>query len=301
VSRPRLVAIVGPTASGKTAVAIAVARRRPVEVISADSRQVRRGMRIGTAAPTDEELHAVRHHLVGVADPDEPWSLVDWLEAARAAVHEIHVRGALPLVVGGTGQYVWALLDGWEVPRVAPRPALRAELEARAAAGEGDALHARLREMDPASAERIDPRNIRRVIRALEIVEETGAPVRPRERRDPGFDWHAVGLRWNRRELHARADARARTMFEEGLLDEVRTLAERYGRSFPALQSIGYREALAVLDGTIAVEEAVHRTQIETHRLIRMQANWFRDDDPRIRWVPGRDVEQAASVVSALA
>jgi tRNA dimethylallyltransferase len=300
MSRPRVVAIVGPTASGKTEVAVRVAQQIAVEVISADSRQVRSGMRIGTATPTDAELEAVRHHLIGVVEPDAPWNLHAWLTAARAAIAEIHSRGATPLVVGGTGQYVWALLEGWDVPAVEPQADFRATLEAQAAAGEGPALYERLQQVDPASAARIDARNVRRVIRALEIVQATGGPVAPLARRDPGFDWHAVGVAWSRPAIHERADRRARAMFEGGLLDEVRDLVQRYGRELDALRSIGYSEALAVIDGTLTPEEAIRRTQIETHRLIRMQANWFREDDPRIEWVDGRRMaDVAAAVVTA--
>lgn len=302
MSRPRVIAIVGPTASGKTGVAVEVARRIPVEVVSADSRQVRSGMRIGTAMPTAEELAEVRHHLVEVVAPDAPWNLQRWLAAARLAITEIHARGAVPLLVGGTGQYVWALLECWDVPAVEPSVEFRADLEALAAAGEGHELYSRLAALDPASAARIDPRNVRRVIRALEIIEATGAPVEPLRRSDPGFDWHAVGIRWTREQIHARADTRVDAMFAEGLIDEVRGLVEAHGRDFDALHSIGYREALAVLDGESTIDEAIRRTQIETHRLIRMQANWFRDDDPRIQWARGDYPDEVvAAVVTASA
>lgn len=258
-------------------------------------------MVIGTAAPTPAELEAVRHHLVGVVDPDAPWAITDWLASARALVQEIHGRGALPLVVGGTGQYVWALLEGWEVPAVPPNPALRERLEALAAAEGRDTLHARLAEVDPASAERIDPRNVRRVVRALEIITATGEPVPPLVPRDPGFDWHVIGLHWPRVHLYERADRRVVAMLEAGLLEETAAIVERYGRDFEALRSIGYREALAVLEGTMTREEAIERTQIETHRLIRMQANWFREDDERIQWVPGNDLQAVVSAAAGAA
>ncbi len=254
-------------------------------------------MIVGTASPTAEERAAVPHHLVEVVAPDATWNLTAWLEQARTLVQEIDERGALPIVVGGTGQYVWALLEGWDVPAVPAQPEFRTRLEARAAAGEGSALHEELRVVDPASAERIDPRNSRRVIRALEIVEATGRPVPPLEPRDPGFDWHVVGLRWTRAAIHARADQRVVAMFEGGLLDEVRGLVDRHGRDFDALRSIGYREALGVIEGTMTVAQAIERTQIETHRLIRMQANWFREDDARIQWVDGEDLEGAVRAV----
>ena len=296
-----LVALVGPTASGKTAVAIEASRRIRVEVISADSRQVRAGMRIGTAAPTDEELAAVPHHLVGTIAPNAPWSLADWLAEARRILEEIWGRGALPLVVGGTGQYVWALLEGWEVPAVEADWEARAALEAFAAEHGPATLHARLAAVDPASAARIDPANVRRVVRALEIVEATGAPVPPLGPRAPGFTSAIVGLHWPRPALHARADARVAAMFAGGLVEETQALLAAYGRGYPALDSIGYREALGVIDGTLSAEEAVARACTETHRLIRTQANWFREDDPRVRWVDGADVEAAVAAIEAAA
>ncbi len=292
-----LVALLGVTASGKTAAAGAVARRLPVEVVSADSRQLRRHMRIGTAAPTDEELAAAPHHLVGVVEPDAPWSLADFLRLARGALDEIWSRGRLPLVVGGSGQYVWALLEGWSVPAAPPDEARRARLESEAKALGARALHDRLRALDPASADRIDPRNVRRVVRALEIVEVTGQPVPGREASPPDFSWRAVGLRWPREQLHRRADARVEQMYAAGLVEETRAIVARYGRGIPALDSIGYAEALRVLDGEWDEATAVERTKIETHRLIRMQAAWFRADDPRIDWRDGSDLEAVADAV----
>ena len=296
----RVVVLVGPTASGKTAVAIEASRRVPLEIISADSRQLRAGMSIGTAAPSVEEL-AVPHHLVGAIAPDAPWSLSDWLREARSAIEATWARGRLPLVVGGTGQYVWALLEGWEVPEVAPDPALRASFEAYAETHGATALHARLEAVDPASAARIDPANVRRVVRAMEIVEVTGRPVPPLGPRDAGFDWRVIGLRWPRDVIHARADARVTAMFEAGLVEETRTLVERHGRGYPALDSIGYHEALAVLDGECDAAEAIRRTRIATHRLIRMQATWFREDDPRIEWVEGADPALAVAAIERAA
>lgn len=302
-SAHHLVVIVGPTAAGKTAVAVEAARRlkRAVEVVSADSRQVRREMRIGTAAPSEAERAAVPHHLIEVVAPDAPYAVVDWLAGARAALDDIWARGALPLLVGGTGQYVWALLDGWTMPAVEPDLVLRAAFEAYAGQHGAAALHARLAALDPASALRIDARNVRRVVRALEVVTLTGAPVPALEPRDPGFTWRGVGIEWERGALHARADARVRAMFAAGLVEEAARLATRYGRDFPALSSIGYREALGVIDGTLTEADAVRQTQIATHRLIRMQATWFRLDDPRIEWTPGEEIAAAVAAVERAA
>ena len=297
----QLVALLGPTASGKTAAAVAIARTLPVEVVSADSRQVRSGMRIGTAAPTDAELAAVPHHLVGIVAPDAEWTVAAFLERARAALEDIWGRGRFPLLLGGSGQYAWALLEGWRVPAVAPDLALRARLEAEAADRGGHALHAHLATLDPASAARIDPHNVRRVIRALEIVAATGEPVPPLEREPPAFGWSAVGVHWSREALHRRADTRVEAMYAAGLVEETRALIERYGDGFPALSSIGYAEAARVVAGEWDVDAAIARTQTETHRLLRMQARWFRDDDERIDWIDGASLGDIVAAVEAAA
>ena len=302
MSHPRhLVALFGATASGKTGVAVDLAKRLPVEVVSADSRQIRREMRIGTAAPTDQELAAVPHHLIGVVGPDEAWTLTDWLSRARAALEEIWARDGVPLLLTGTGQYAWALLEGRVAPAVAPNEELRRELETVVAGGGAAELHARLAEVDPASAERIDVRNPRRVIRALEIVEATGGPVPPLRVEPPDFSWKAVGLQWERPALYERADRRAEEMYASGLVQETRELVERYGDQFEALRSMGYAEALHVLDGSWSEAEALARTKTQTHRLIRMQATWFRADDERIDWIDARDRPAVLTAVESAA
>lgn len=300
-SARHVVALFGATASGKTDVAIDLVTRLPIEVVAADSRQIRRGMRIGTAAPTDEELAAVPHHLVGIIDPDAPWTLKDWLDRANEALEDIWARDHIPLLLAGTGQYAWALLEGRIAPSVPPNPSFRHELEGIAASEGHDAVHARLAAIDTASAERIDARNVRRVIRALEIIEATGQPVPPLHVEPPDFTWHAIGLRWDRETLYTRADRRAEAMYRAGLVEETRTLVERYGRDFEALRSIGYSEALHVLDGTWTEAEALARTKTETHRLIRMQATWFREDDERICWIGASDREAVLAAVEGAA
>ena len=291
----------GPTASGKTAAAIAVAERLPIEVVSADSRQIRRGMRIGTAAPTDEELAAVPHHLVGIVEPNEPWTLADFLERAHEAVDAIHARGRLALLVGGAGQYVWALLEGWQPPAVPPNWELRATLGREAREHGVEAVHARLAALDPASAERIGTTNERRLIRALEIVEATGEPIAPLPRVPPPWPWRVIGLQWSRSALSRRADRRAEAMYEAGLVDETREVVARCGEDFEALRSIGYAEALGVLHGDWGEREAIARTQAATRRLIRRQNAWLRPVDPRIEWVAGADVEGVVGAVEAAA
>lgn len=284
-----MIALLGPTASGKTAAAVALAQHLPVEVISADSRQIRREMLIGTAAPTAAELAAVPHHLVGIIDPAEPWTLRDFLREARAAIDEVLGRGHIPLLLAGTGQYAWALLEGWRMPAVEPNAALREALEAQAERDGPLPLYDRLMKIDQASALRIGRRNARRLIRAIEIVEATGEPVPELRKEPPPWAWHAIGLEWPRRALYARADARMEQMFRDGLVDETRLLIAAHGDEFEALRAIGYAETHRVVTGEWDEQTAMKHAKRNTHRLIRMQGRWFRPQDDRIEWIPGGD------------
>ena len=283
----RLLAIVGPTATGKTALAVRLAERLGGEIVNADSRQVYRGMDIGTAKPTAAEQARARHWLVDVADPAEPFSLGRYLDLAHETLAGCWSRGVLPILAGGTGQYVWALLEGWEVPRVPPDPQLRAELEARAEREGAASLIEELERVDPAYAARVDRQNLRRVVRALEVYRRTGRPISScQTRRSPDIAWTAIGLACQRDELYRRIDARVDAMVAAGLVDEVRALIERgYGCDLPALSGIGYRQVCQHLAGELSLAEAVERVKTETHRLARMQRNWFRERDPRIGWI----------------
>ena len=284
----KLIAIVGPTASGKTALAVALARWLDGEIIGADSRQVYRYMDIGTAKPTAEEQAAARHHLIDVVDPDEPFSLGRWLELSQAALEDIWTRGKQPLLVGGTGQYVWALLEGWRVPRVPPQQEVRRELEARPV----EALIQELRQADPQSVAQIDPRNVRRVVRALEVWRATGKPLSYwRTKAPPVFETLVIGLRMPRAELYRRIDARVDVMMEGGLIAEVqRLLAMGYQREMPSMSATGYKEIYQYLAGEIDLATAIARIKTATHRLARHQNAWFKADDSRIRWIEaGKD------------
>jgi len=294
VDKRKLIAIVGPTASGKTKLAVDLAQRVDGEVIGADSRQVYRYMDIGTAKPTAQEQAAARHHLLDVVEPDGAFSLGRWLELANEALEDIWLCGKQPLLVGGTGQYVWALLEGWRVPSVPPQDGLRAELESR----EARELVEELRRVDPEAQAFVDPRNVRRVIRALEVYHATGKPFSYwRTKQPPPFESLVVGMRSPRDELYRRIDTRVDEMFKARLVDEVQgLLAMGYARGLPSMSGIGYREVCEYLVGETDLETAMERTKTGTHRLARHQNSWFKTSDGRIRWADS--AEEAANVAA---
>ena len=300
-----LVCVVGPTAVGKTALTVSLAQRFGGEVINADSRQVYREMTIGTAKPTDVEQSAVPHHVVDILEPSESFGLALFLEHASEALRDIRGRGRLPIVCGGTGQYSWALVEGRRVPAVPPDPEFRAGLEAEAERLGAEALHRRLAAVDPARAAALDARNVRRVIRALEIHHATGQ--RPSEWQPaaeaPASNALVLGLTMPRDALYRRIDERVDRMMQDGFLREVEGLAEA---GFPMgegpLDSPGYRELGQYLSGSLSLDEAVQRTKTQTHRLARRQYAWFKLTDPRILWLCAMDPalpERAAEAVSA--
>ncbi len=282
--------------------ALRLAERMGGEVVNADSRQLYRGMDIGTAKPTAEERAGVRHWLIDVAAPHEPFSLARYLDLAQSALDDCWSRGVLPIVAGGTGQYVWALLEGWRVPRVPPDLTLRAELEATAARDGAEALLAELRRIDPESATRIGPKNVRRIVRAIEVYRATGVPLSQwRAAVPPEFASLVIGLACERKELYRRIDARVDAMMAAGFLDEARGLIERgYGCDLASMSSIGYRQLCQHLRGEMSLDDAVARIKTETHRLARMQRTWFRRDDSRIHWIDvgaGEPLREAFNVV----
>jgi tRNA dimethylallyltransferase len=285
--RPRVIFLVGPTGSGKSAAAAVLAQRLPGEIISADSRLLYRGFDIGTDKPAPAVRAAVPHHLIDVTDPDKPWSLVEFQSAALDCIHQIHARNRLPLCVGGTGQYVRALLEGWEIPPAVPNPDIRIQLEDRIAREGAAALYAELEQADPAAAARIDPRNIRRVVRALEVVLSTGKPFSAQRRRGAvGFSPLVIGLSLPRPELYARVDARIDAMLAAGWIEEVRGLLARgFSPALPAFSALGYGQIVRHLRGEFSLDECVIEIRRATRRLIRHQANWFRPDDPEIHWI----------------
>ncbi|MBV6451740.1 MAG: tRNA dimethylallyltransferase [Anaerolineales bacterium] len=285
-SRPPLVLIVGPTAVGKTEIAIQLAEKLNGEIVSADSRLFYRGMDIGTAKPTLAEQTRVPHHLIDIADPAEILSLAVFQQKAREAIADIHARNKLPLLVGGTGQYIRAVTQGWTPPEVEPNARLRAELEREKDENGTIWLYEKLRALDPAAAEKIDPRNVRRTIRALEVILTTGKKFS--EQRGSGespYRLITIGLTRPREELYRRVDARIEAMYANGLMDEVKSLLARgYSPSLPTMSAIGYRECVQALEGRITVEEAKQFTRRATRVFVRRQANWFKESDSNITW-----------------
>ena len=296
VAAAPVVAIVGPTASGKSALALRIAGERGGEIVSCDSLQVYRGLDIGSAKPSPEERRAVPHHLLDVVGPEEEFSAADYARRARAALDDITARGRLPIVAGGTGLYLRALRRGL-FAGPARDPGLRARLET-VARRRGDAsLHRMLARVDPEAARRIEPRDRIRVVRALEVYRASGRTLTAHHRADApagdGRRWLVVGLDPPREVLRAAVEARTRAMLEAGLVEETRALLGRYPEEPRALRAIGYRQAAAVVRGTLAVESAQRDIVKETMRYAKRQRTWFRHQED-VRWFADAAAARAA-------
>lgn len=304
MSKPLLILIIGPTAVGKTELAIQLAELMGGEIISADSRLFYRGMDIGTAKPTREEQARLPHHLLDIANPDEILSLAIFQQKAREAIADIHTRNKIPFLVGGTGQYIRAVTEGWSPPEVKPDERLRNELgKTKEEKGE-EWLYAKLESLDPEAASKIDPRNVRRIIRALEVIMTTGRKF-SEQRGQTESPYHLIttGLTRPRAELYERVDQRIEMMFANGFLDEVKSLlAKGYSPSLPTMSAIGYRECLRVIKGELSEEQAKAELRRATRIFVRRQANWFKESDPNIKWfrVQDRVIEKIESYIRAI-
>ncbi len=287
-----LIVLVGPTAVGKTELSLDLAQAVSGEIVSADSRLIYRGMDIGAAKPSLTQREMVPHHLIDIVDPDLTLTLAEYQHRAYAVIDDIGKRGKVPLLVGGSGQYVRAVVEGWGIPKVAPDWKLRVELEAFAETNGASALHARLAKLDPIASGRIDYRNVRRVIRALEVTLLSGQPISELQvKSPPPYRILQIGLTRPRPALYERVDARIDAMLATGLLDEVRNLAAAgYDWQLPAMSGLGYRQIGLYLQGEATLEESVQLIRKETRRFLRQQGTWFRPDDPRLVWF---DLEQA--------
>jgi len=290
-SKNPLIVIVGPTAVGKTSISITLAQKFTGEIVSADSRLLYRGMDIGTAKPSEAEMQGVPHHLINVAEPDDIWSLAIYQRRAYLAIDDILDRGKLPFLVGGTGQYVRSIIEGWCIPPQRPDYNLRDALSHWAEEVGAEGLHKVLMRLDPNAAQKIDYRNQRRTVRALEVLFKTGERFSDL-RRKQACPYHPIilGIEREREELYERVDQRIEQMLDEGLVDEVKTLmAAGFSPDLPTMSAIGYGEIIQYLQGKIDFEEAVSLIKRNTRIFVRRQANWFKPDDPRITWFKASD------------
>ncbi|GAA3661011.1 tRNA (adenosine(37)-N6)-dimethylallyltransferase MiaA [Nocardioides ginsengisoli] len=300
MSRTPIVAIVGPTASGKTALSLDLAQALGGEVVNTDAMQVYRGMDIGTAKLPLAERRGIPHHLLDTLEVRDPATVAEFQGWARGVIAELRARDTTPVLVGGSALYTRAILDRFEFPGT--DPAVRARLEAELEQVGSPALHARLRELDPPAAERIELENGRRVVRALEVIEITGAPFSAHLPVEEYVDPHTVqlGVAIDRDVLEPRIALRVRQMFDEGLLDEVeRLLGEGLAESRTASLAIGYRQAMAVLAGEMTVDEAIEKTVVATRRFARRQMAWWRND-PRITWLAYDDPDRVARALDVV-
>jgi tRNA dimethylallyltransferase len=296
-SKLPLVLIVGPTAVGKTELAIQLAEKMNGEIISADSRLFYRGMDIGTAKPSREELTRVPHYLIDIVNPDETLSLAIFQQKAKDIIADIHARGKLPFLVGGTGQYVRAVTEGWSPPEVIQNARMRDELGRMSA----EWLHAKLQTLDSEAAAKIDARNVRRTIRALEVILTTGRKFsEQRGQVESPYQLITIGLTRPRAELYERVDQRIDAMFANGFVDEVKGLLRSgYLPTLPSMSAIGYRECISVAKGLLTEDQAKVEMRRATRIFVRRQANWFKESDPNIQWFKVEDgvVEQVETYI----
>ena len=295
-----MIAIVGPTAVGKSELALHLAQYFPLEIISADSRQVYRYMDIGTNKPSLAERASAPHHVIDVIEPDEDFSLAMYHQLAIEALKAIQQKGKLPLLVGGSGLYVWSLVEGWKIPQVPPDPKLRRQLEDRAEQEDSQSLYQELQDIDSMAAAKINPSNIRRIIRALEIYHTTGQPPSQLQRKEaPGFPIMVIGLTRKRSELYRKIDWRADKMIQTGLVEEAEQLLKKgYSPALPSMSGIGYKQIGQFLRGEMTLPQAIDKIKYETHRLARHQYAWFRLSDNRIHWFDTSEAEAKASIAT---
>jgi tRNA dimethylallyltransferase len=286
-----LIAVVGPTAVGKSALAIDICRKYGGEIINADSRQIYKYMDIGTAKPGKAEREKVFHHLLDIIEPDEQYSVALYQRSATNVISGIKKRGKLPVMVGGSGQYVWSVIEGWQIPKVKPDPDFRERMEKVAAKEGNEALYSRLVSIDPAGAAKILPGNLRRVIRALEIYEQTGLkPSVLQSKSHVPYPVLIIGLTVDRDGLYAMINDRTDLMIASGFVEEVQKLLQMgFSADLPSMSSLGYRQIAAYLNREVELAAAVQKIKYETHRFARSQYAWFRLRDSRIKWFDATD------------
>ncbi len=288
-----LIVIVGPTAVGKTSFSIELAKKIDGEIISADSRYFYRGMDIGTAKPSVEEMQDVPHHLIGILDPDKSWSLAEFQNITIKLISDIQERRKVPILVGGSGQYIKCIVEGWEMPSQPRDDFLREILEREVDKKGGQFLYSYLQKVDPKAAAFIDARNIRRSLRAVEVILRTGFRFSDQRRivTSP-FSRKTIGLIRDRVELYKRIDDRIEQMLKNGFIQEVGNLLEKgYSPDLSSMSAIGYREISKYLTGKITIDEAILLMKRNSRQFVRRQSNWFRENDPNIKWFRASDID----------
>ncbi len=284
-SKPKVLVIVGPTASGKTSLGIQLAREFDGEIISADSRQIYRGLDIGTAKPTKAERKLIPHHLIDIKNPNQPYTVAQYKKACIKAVRDVIARKKLPIIVGGTGLYVKAVVDNLTIPKVKADPLLRKELEKELQNRGLSFLYNELVKLDPEATYIVDSKNPRRVIRALEIALSTKKPFSQTRRQGKSmFNFLQIGIHRPKEKLKDRIDKRMDMMVKRGLIQEIKNLIKKYPPRLIAFEAIGYREVIDYLQGKISLEEAVKLMKQNTWQFARRQMTWFRKDR-RIHWL----------------
>lgn len=291
----KILVIIGPTAVGKTDLSLTLAKALDGEIISADSMQVYRGLDIGTAKASEEERATITHHLLDVVDPDETFNVADYVRLADDTLRHLRMKTTVPLLVGGTGLYIDALLDGFLFPDTAADETIRAELQARAE-DDPESLYEELQVVDAASAKKLHPNDLRRIIRALEVYRRTGQPIstlqRKKEAESRPYNPLYIGLTRERQELYARVNQRVDAMIEEGLVEEVEGLLRRYPNQPTALQALGYKEIAYYLQGELTLSEAVELLKRDTRRYAKRQLSWFKRNQ-RIHWFNRTEINDA--------
>jgi tRNA dimethylallyltransferase len=289
--KPKLIILLGPTASGKTGLAIQLAQALNTEIVSADSRYLYKELNIGTAKPTQDELAQVRHHLINCTILDQPWSIGEYKTEAEKLIQRLNDEGKIPILSGGTGQYIRAIRQNWQIPELEADDCMRTVIEGIGKEIGFEKLHDNLRVIDPEAASFIDFRNHRRTVRALEVIFKTGVRFSQiRSKETSPYDSLIIGLEWERKELYERIDSRIEQMLQEGFIEEVRQLIENgYKNALLKMGVIGYSELIAFLDGQTSLEEAVVLIKRNTRKYVRRQVNWFKPTDPEIHWLKAQD------------
>lgn len=289
--KPKLIILLGPTASGKTGLAIQLAQALNTEIISADSRYLYKELNIGTAKPTQDELAQVRHHLINCTILDQPWSIGEYKTEAEKLIQRLNDEGKIPILSGGTGQYIRAIRQNWQIPELEADDCMRTVIEGIGKEIGFEKLHDNLRVIDPEAASFIDFRNHRRTVRALEVIFKTGVRFSQiRSKETSPYDSLIIGLEWERKELYERIDSRIEQMLQEGFIEEVRQLIENgYKDALLKMGVIGYSELIAFLDGHTSLEEALVLIKRNTRKYVRRQVNWFKPTDPEIHWLKAQD------------